>query len=52
MTQTPHISVQHLNVHIGNQHILNDININIPDKKGDFHHRSIGLRENYPVKII
>jgi phosphate transport system ATP-binding protein len=33
MTQTPHISVQHLNVHIGNQHILNDININIPDKK-------------------
>ena len=33
MTQTPHISVQNLNVHIGNQHILNDININIPDKK-------------------
>jgi len=33
MTPTPHISVQHLNVHIGNQHILNDININIPDKK-------------------
>jgi len=33
MTQTPHISVQHLNVNIGNQHILKDININIPDKK-------------------
>lgn len=33
MTQTPHISVQHLNVHIGNQHILHDINLNIPDKK-------------------
>src|ERR1700749_1610799 len=33
MTKTPHISVQHFNVHIGNQHILNDININIPDKK-------------------
>jgi phosphate transport system ATP-binding protein len=33
MTQTPHISVQHLNVHIGNQLILNDININIPNKK-------------------
>jgi phosphate transport system ATP-binding protein len=33
MTQTPHISVQHLNVHIGAQHILKDININIPDKK-------------------
>jgi phosphate transport system ATP-binding protein len=33
MTQTPHISVQHLNVHIGNQQILHDININIPDKK-------------------
>ena len=33
MTQTPHISVQHLNVHIAKQHILNDININIPDKK-------------------
>src|ERR1700712_3550970 len=33
MTQTPHISVQHLNVHIGNQHILKDITINIPDKK-------------------
>ena len=33
MTQTPHISVQQLNVHIGNQHILKDISINIPDKK-------------------
>ncbi len=33
MTQTPHISVQNLNVHIGNQHILKDISINIPDKK-------------------
>jgi phosphate transport system ATP-binding protein len=33
MTQTPHISVQHLNVHIAGQHILKDININIPDKK-------------------
>lgn len=33
MAQTPHISVQDLNVHIGNQHILKDININIPDKK-------------------
>ncbi|MCR8560563.1 phosphate ABC transporter ATP-binding protein [Mucilaginibacter sp. BJC16-A38] len=33
MTKTPHISVQHLNVHIGAQHILKDININIPDKK-------------------
>ena len=33
MTKTPHISVQQLNVHIGNQHILKDISINIPDKK-------------------
>src|ERR1700761_4787473 len=33
MTQAPHISVQHLDVHIGNQHIIKDININIPDKK-------------------
>ena len=33
MTKTPHISVQHLDVHIGAQHILKDININIPDKK-------------------
>lgn len=33
MTKTPHISVQHLDVHIGTQHILKDININIPDKK-------------------
>ncbi len=33
MTRTPHISVQHLNVHIGNHHILKDISINIPDKK-------------------
>lgn len=33
MTQTPHISVQNLNVHIANQHILKDISINIPDKK-------------------
>ena len=33
MTKTPHISVQHLNVHMGSQHILNDISINIPDKK-------------------
>src|ERR1700748_528856 len=33
MAQNPHISVQNLDVHIGNQHILKDININIPDKK-------------------
>jgi phosphate transport system ATP-binding protein len=33
MTQTPHISIQHLDVHIGIQHILKDISINIPDKK-------------------
>ncbi|WP_461452078.1 phosphate ABC transporter ATP-binding protein [Mucilaginibacter sp.] len=28
----PHISVQDLNVHIGDNHILKDINIDIPDK--------------------
>jgi phosphate transport system ATP-binding protein len=33
MAQKSHISVQQLNVHIGNQHILKDINIDIPDKK-------------------
>jgi phosphate transport system ATP-binding protein len=33
MTQKSHISVQDLNVHIGNQHILKDINIDIPNKK-------------------
>jgi phosphate transport system ATP-binding protein len=33
MTNNPHISVQHLNVHIGNQAILKDITINIPNKK-------------------
>lgn len=33
MTQFPHISVQNLNVSIANQHILKDININIPNKK-------------------
>jgi phosphate transport system ATP-binding protein len=33
MTKTPHIIVQNLNVHIGNQHILQDINIGIPNKK-------------------
>lgn len=33
MDQKPHISVQQLNVHIGNQHILKDINIDIPNKK-------------------
>lgn len=32
MTTTPHISVQNLNVHIENQHILKDISINIPNK--------------------
>lgn len=32
MTQHPLISVKDLNVHIGNQHILKDINISIPDK--------------------
>src|SRR6195952_1646585 len=31
-TSKPHISVQGLNVHIGDNHILKDININIPDK--------------------
>lgn len=33
MTNTPHISVQNLDVRIGNNHILKDISINIPDKK-------------------
>jgi len=33
MTSNPHISVQNLNVHIDNQHILKDISINIPNKK-------------------
>lgn len=33
MTNNPHISVQNLNVHIGNQQILKDISINIPNKK-------------------
>src|ERR1700712_2003599 len=33
MTNNPHISIQHLNVQIGNQLILNDINLNIPNKK-------------------
>src|ERR1700743_3619871 len=32
MTSNPHISVQNFNVHIENQHILKDININIPNK--------------------
>jgi phosphate transport system ATP-binding protein len=32
MTNAPHISVQHLNVQIDNKLILNDININIPNK--------------------
>src|SRR6185312_4715984 len=32
-TKTPHIIVQDLNVQIGNQHILKDINIGIPNKK-------------------
>jgi phosphate transport system ATP-binding protein len=33
MTNSPHISVQHLNITIGAQQILKDININIPNKK-------------------
>ncbi|MFI5163258.1 MAG: phosphate ABC transporter ATP-binding protein [Sphingobacteriales bacterium] len=33
MTKTPHISVQNLNVHIADRHILKNMNINIPDKK-------------------
>src|ERR1700748_2531762 len=33
MTSSPHISVQHLNVDIGQQQILKDITINIPNKK-------------------
>lgn len=33
MTNNPHISVQNLNVEIGNHHILKDISINIPNKK-------------------
>ncbi len=33
MTNAPHISVQNLNVQIGNNLILKDVNINIPDKK-------------------
>ncbi len=33
MTNSPHISVQHLNVSIGDHQILKDITINIPNKK-------------------
>jgi len=33
MTNNPHISVQHLNVNIGDNPILKDITINIPNKK-------------------
>lgn len=33
MTQTPHISVQNLNLFYGSNHALKNININIPDKK-------------------
>jgi len=33
MTNNPHISVQHLNVSVGNHEILKDITINIPNKK-------------------
>src|SRR6202000_2192440 len=33
MTNNPHISVQHLNVRIGNHEILKDITIKIPNKK-------------------
>ncbi|MFV8326214.1 phosphate ABC transporter ATP-binding protein [Flavobacterium sp. ZS1P14] len=29
----PHISIQNLNVHIGSNHILKNINLDIPDKK-------------------
>src|ERR1700761_7152125 len=32
MTQSPHISVQHLNISVGTQQILKDISINIPNK--------------------
>ena|ERR1051326_7183524 len=32
-SERPHISVKNLNVHIGGNHILKNINIDIPDKK-------------------
>lgn len=33
MTQQPHISIKNLNVYIGENHILKNINLDIPDKK-------------------
>ena len=33
MNDTPHISIQNLNLHYGAHHVLKNININIPDKK-------------------
>jgi phosphate transport system ATP-binding protein len=33
MTNTPHISVQNLNLYYGKNHALKNININIPDRK-------------------
>lgn len=33
ITEQPHISIQNLNVHIGENHILKNINLDIPDKK-------------------
>ena len=36
MTNTPHISVQNLNLYYGTNHALKNINIDIPDKKVTF----------------
>jgi len=33
MKTQPHISIQNLNVHIGDNHVLKNINLDIPDKK-------------------
>ncbi len=33
ISEQPHISIQNLNVHIGENHILKNINLDIPDKK-------------------
>jgi len=33
MTSNTHIAVRNLNVHFGSQHILKDLNLDIPDKK-------------------
>ena len=50
LTASHTISIKNLDVYIEDQHILQDINLTIPEKKHNLYNRPFWLRKINPVK--